>query len=179
LQDQLGLSETGVTWAYDIPNGTATKRLTLDARFMIEEVKPSKRDQLQAWLEAGAATLQLAPNIGRALQGAVFEIRQGYKSKDSKRQNADLLNATNAYAQGYLPVLFLLSNQINEDIARRYQQGRWLILRGTLEGNNLQSSYRWFQEIIGYDLAAFFQTHQNVLQLEMQAVLSALLGTQA
>ncbi|MCX6277959.1 MAG: hypothetical protein NT004_07665 [Bacteroidetes bacterium] len=30
--------------------------------------------------------------------GVVFEVRQGYKSKDSKRQNADIDNATVAWA---------------------------------------------------------------------------------
>jgi len=34
------------------------------------------------------------PNPTRqSLQGGVFEVRQGYKSKDSKRQNADVANA--------------------------------------------------------------------------------------
>lgn len=52
----------------------------------------------------------------RELKGAVFEVRQGYKSKDSKRQNADLDNATVAYSKSYLPVFTIFSSQIDNDI---------------------------------------------------------------
>ena len=43
----------------------------------------------------------------------MFEVRPGYKSKDSKRQNADVSNAANAYTHQYLPVVVLLSTQID------------------------------------------------------------------
>lgn len=67
----------------------------------------------------------------KGLEGAVFEVRQGYKSKDSKRQNADITNAANAYANDYLPVVVLLSTQIDSDIAERYIVAQWVLLRGT------------------------------------------------
>lgn len=47
------------------------------------------------------------------LKGAVFEVRQGYKSKDAKRQNADIANAAAAYTQAYLPCVVMLSSQID------------------------------------------------------------------
>jgi len=45
---------------------------------------------------------------------------QAYKSKDAKRQNADIANAANAYARNYLPSNMLFSRQIDGDIAERY-----------------------------------------------------------
>jgi hypothetical protein len=53
--------------------------------------------------------LKIDDTVCKALHGTVFEVRQGYKSKDSKRQNADVSNASNAYAKGYLPVNMILS----------------------------------------------------------------------
>ena len=49
-------------------------------------------------------------------QGAVFEVRQGYKSKDSKRQNADIDNIAVAWAQGYMPVFAIFSGQMDADL---------------------------------------------------------------
>lgn len=62
--------------------------------------------------------------------GIVFEVRQGYKSKDSKRQNADIDNATVAWANGYLPVFAIFSAQIDSDIVLRYRNNRCGILVG-------------------------------------------------
>ncbi|HLY31296.1 MAG TPA: hypothetical protein VKQ36_09720 [Ktedonobacterales bacterium] len=42
-------------------------------------------------------------------------------------------------------------------MAKRYQQARWLILRGTLEGTPLDSIYVFYNEIVGYDLAGFLR----------------------
>ena len=60
-----------------------------------------------------------------SLTGTVFEIRQGYKSRDSKRQNADIANAAAAYANGYLPCAAILSDQIDADVRLRYRSERW------------------------------------------------------
>jgi len=64
------------------------------------QIKGKKRKTIiQNWIHD-------AKNIvGGSLEilGVVFECRQGYKSKDSKRQNADIANASNAYKYQYLP----------------------------------------------------------------------------
>lgn len=86
----------------------------------------------------------------------MFEVRQGYKSKDSKRQNADIANASSAYANNYLPVLLLLSTQIDSDIADRYTRVRWLLLPGELGGSTITSTYVFCDQVLGYDLGAFF-----------------------
>lgn len=74
---------------------------------------------------AGRRTLGVAEPIRRTLSGTVFEVRQGYKSKDSKRQNADIANASTAYTRAYLPCVAVLSTQIDGDIVIRYRNERW------------------------------------------------------
>lgn len=105
----------------------------------------------------------------------MFEVRQGYKSKDSKRQQADLANASAAYAATYLPVLLLLSTQIDDDVVERYHHARWLILRGTTSGSVIDSTYTFCREVLGYDLAGFFERNSGQLKAETEAVLRALL----
>ncbi len=107
-----------------------------------------------------------------------MEVRQGYKSyksKDSKRQNADMANAAEAYTKGYLPVLVVLSTQIDSDIAERYERGKWLVLRGTVAGEDTFSTYTFVREVIGYDLAAFFQRNSERLRRFTEEVLESLL----
>jgi RHS repeat-associated protein len=76
--------------------------------------------RLQHWLEQACDQLKITSSFSAALRGVVFEVRQGYKSKDSKRQNADIANAATAYSQGYLPVVVVLSSQIDSDVSARY-----------------------------------------------------------
>lgn len=117
----------------------------------------------------------VATALLKVLKGCVIEVRQGYKSKDSKRQQADLANASAAYAATYLPVLLLLSTQIDEDVAERYRSARWLILRGTTSGPATDSTYAFCREVLGYDLAGFFERNSGQLKAEVEAVLVALL----
>ena len=105
----------------------------------------------------------------------VVEVRQGYKSKDSKRQNADIANATEAYLKGYLPILMLFSSQIDLDIIERYERGKWLVLRGVLEDDPTISTYAFMKEVIGYDLAGFFARQQSKLKEITLQVLESLL----
>jgi len=110
------------------------------------------------------------------LKGAVFEVRQGYKSKDSKRQNADIANASTAYSQGYLPVILVMSTQIDSDIVTRYQARHWLLLRGYLTGATTISTYSFMREVIGYDLAGFFTRNSSILKATLLNVLETLLS---
>jgi hypothetical protein len=108
-------------------------------------------------------------------KGVVFEVRQGYKSKDSKRQNADIANAAHAYVEGYMPVVVLLSMQIDGDIATRYTEARWLLLLGSKGGTPIESTYSFCRDVLGYDLAGFFERNSKRLKAELEAVLRGLL----
>jgi len=116
------------------------------------------------------------PAIAKTLQGIVFEIRQGYKSKDSKRQNADIANAATAYTKGLLPCVGILSLQIDKDIAERYRNERWVLLIGLTSGASPHESfYSFCKDVVGYDLAGFFERNSPLLRKEVESVLTALL----
>jgi len=121
------------------------------------------------------ARVKLPQNKGESLEGCVFEVRQGYKSNDAKRQNADIANAVSAYAAGYLPVMLLLSTQIPDNLAERYVRARWLLLRGISSGSPVESTYVFCRDVLGYDLAAFFQRNSDAIKAETQKVLEGLL----
>lgn len=137
LRDCLGLTEEQANWTYLVPNTEGgTRPLSLDGRVdLADVVNAEARDRLKVWLDGGLRKLLIDPKAKNApTKGAVFEVRQGYKSKDSKRQNADIANAAHAYVEGYMPVVVLLSTQIDGDLATRYTQARWLLLTGTKNG---------------------------------------------
>jgi hypothetical protein len=179
LIDELGLTPVEASWSYTVPRAgsTKTRTLSLDARIPLDAVRDvQRRTTIRKWMDACAAELGVASAIANALTGAVFEVRQGYKSKDSKRQNADLANAATAYTQQYLPVVFLLSAQIDGDLALRYAAEKWVILRGTIADSPTRSTYAFCQQVVGYDLAGFFKRHSPSFKTEIEAVLKALLS---
>lgn len=178
LRDQFDLTAAQVVWSYDVPKADGTTRkLSLDGRVNLQDIADVSRQMaLMSWMQEAAQLLNVAPQIASALKGVVFEVRQGYKSKDSKRQNADIANAATAYSQAYLPVALILSTQIDSDIVYRYQKQRWLILRGYVSGTTTHSTYSFVQEVIGYDLAGFFSRNSVILKAEIKDVLEALLN---
>jgi hypothetical protein len=109
------------------------------------------------------------------MRGVVFETRQGYKSKDSKRQNADLTNAASAYTNGYIPILAVLSTQIDNDIIQRYERNKWLVMTGTISGDAVSSTYAFMRDVIGYDLQGFFVRNSERLKSFTQNILENLL----
>lgn len=174
LQDQFGLSDAG--WSYQIETASGSRQLSLDARLTLSELSnESQRERVAQWLKAATNDLNIAPEIQGVLKGAVFEVRQGYKSKDSKRQNADVANAAYAYSQGYLPVIVILSTQIDNDVANRYESARWLLLRGYTSGSPLHSTYAFMNDVVGYDLAGFFARYNEILKASVLDVLKTLL----
>jgi hypothetical protein len=178
LQDSLGLSPLQAAWTYEVPNTEgATRKLSLDGRIELNDVTdPAKRERIKRWMEEGLRRVLVDPNADNApRKGVVFEVRQGYKSKDSKRQNADIANAAHAYVEGYLPVVVLLSNQIDGDIVARYTQARWLMLTGTTNGTPIDSTYSFTREILAYDLAGFFERNSARFKTELEHVLMTLL----
>lgn len=103
-------------------------------------------------------------------------MRQGYKSKDSKRQNADIANAANAYVHKYMPVIILFSTQIDSDVAKRYKERHWIILTGTKNGSSTESTYVFCRDVIGYDLANFFEHRSADIKKLVKDLLETLLS---
>jgi hypothetical protein len=177
LQDTLGLSAADATWSYKVKaRGAKPRTLALDGRIPMEKItaKPI-RMQIEAWLAEATESVGLKGKNATGLQGCVFEVRQGYKSNDAKRQNADVSNAGNAFAHRYLPVMVLLSVQIPDNLAERYQRAHWLILRGTVSGKATDSTYAFCRDVLGYDLAGFFRRNSAVIKAETLAVFEGLL----
>nr|VFK41606.1 MAG: hypothetical protein BECKSD772F_GA0070984_10965 [Candidatus Kentron sp. SD]VFK47533.1 MAG: hypothetical protein BECKSD772E_GA0070983_10975 [Candidatus Kentron sp. SD]VFK80234.1 MAG: hypothetical protein BECKSD772D_GA0070982_10955 [Candidatus Kentron sp. SD] len=98
LRDSFGLSDYDVTWSYEITLPTGKMRtLYLDGRVPLNRIPDkNKRDQFHDWMRQSADELGVDAKVFATLAGTVFEVRQGYKSKDSKRQNADIANAATA-----------------------------------------------------------------------------------
>lgn len=177
LCEQLDLAHPDCVWSYQVPSTRGKLRtLSLDGWIPIEKVTIEKRKPLVTqWLTEAAKSVGLERGDAKGLRGAVFEVRQGYKSKDSKRQNADVSNAANAYASKHLSVVLLLSTQIDSDVAERYARAQWLILSGTVGGTSLDSTYVFCQDVLGYDLAGFFRRNSNAIKDETLAVFEGLL----
>ena len=179
VRDELGLSDEQSRWSYEVvtPSGRS-RRLSLDARIDLSHVSDaSARHRVNGWLSGACDRIEVAPEIANSLRGSVFEVRQGYKSKDSKRQNADVANAGSAYKHAYLPVVAVLSNQIDADVADRYGHAGWLLLRGVLGGDEFTSIYTFAKDVLGYDLADFFERHADEFRDAVVDVLDTLLSS--
>ena len=83
-------------------------------------------------MNESAKMLDVDDKVFGSLSGTIFEVRQGYKSKDSKRQNADIANAATAYTRGYFPCAVILSGQIDGDVLMRYRAEKWSVVTGIL-----------------------------------------------
>jgi hypothetical protein len=161
-------------WSYTTQTRAGkNKTLSLDGCLALAKIQNmTVKDNVSRWLTEYSNTLTAEP----PKHGAVFEVRQGYKSKDSKRQNADLDNITVAWSQGYLPVFAVFSGQIDSDLRLRYRNSRGGILTGTLLGNSQDSLFIFCKEVLGYDLADFFKRHSVHIKQEMHDTLEILLN---
>ena len=182
LKDSLELSDTDVIWSYEVPLPSGKMRtLYLDGRVPLNNIPDkAKRNRFRAWMQAYSDSIGVDQKVFASLTGTIFEVRQGYKSKDSKRQNADIANAATAYTKAYFPCIAILSAQIDSDILLRYRAEKWAVITG-IEGvnNPLISTYDFMRDVVGYDLAAFFKRNSKELCAEIDAVLKALLTPDA
>ena len=179
VKDALELSDEDVVWSYRVPLPTGRHRtLYLDGRVPLEKIADrEKRERFRWWMHDSAKMLEVERHVLRTFTGAVFEIRQGYKSKDSKRQNADLANAATAYTKGYLPCAVILSGQIDNDVLLRYRAAKWAVVTGIVGATNpLISTYDFMRDIVGYDLEAFFERNSGALRREIHSILTHLLS---
>ena len=170
IKKSLSLSEEQANWSYEYTNSQKKiAKLSLDARIDVNHVQDKNRISIiNRWCKESLTTLD---NNRDGIKGAVFEVRQGYKSADSKRQNADLRNAVRAYNEGYLPVVMIMSNQLNEAIRSRYAGSQILILSGRMSGNNKECTYSFFKEVVGFDLEGFFKKNQKTIRSEIEGIL--------
>jgi hypothetical protein len=178
ISDQLNLNREQVIWGYEVQKDDgSTGKLTLDAKISVEDVENnSYREAINKWLELSSIKLGLDKNRSHNLSGAVFEIRQGYKSADSKRQNADLLNAIRAYNENYLPVMMVLSSQINSIVLKRYQTAQLLVLVGILHNDPTISTYAFCDQVLNYSLENFFRSNSELIKSEIHNTLESLLS---
>lgn len=177
FMDYLGLNADDVTWSYTVTGANGKERtLSLDGRIVLDKIPNAEaKVRCEAWMMQIADSLELAAPIRRAITGVVFEVRQGYKSKDSKRQNADIANAANAYANGYIPCLMVMSAQIDDDIVARYNVAKWAILQGYIDTAAMTSTFAFFEQVIGFDFVQFMNVNQEYFKEKIQYVLEQLM----
>ena len=182
VRDSLELSDEDVAWSYQVPLPGGRKRtLYLDGRVPLQKIyDKAKRERFHEWMRESAKMLDVDRKVFRSLTGTIFEVRQGYKSKDSKRQNADISNAATAYTKGYFPCAVILSGQIDGDVLMRYRAEKWSVVVGVLGARNpLISTYDFMRDVVGYDLSAFFERNSSLLRREVDTILKALLSPEA
>lgn len=173
LSRQLGLSVDQLLWSYQYPAGVSTKVHTLDARIALNDLQGQRQEALRNWI-TGALTSINRP-VDAATKGVVFEVRQGYKSADSKRQNADLRFGINAYQARMLPAFAIFSKQVNVPVIERYRNDGMIVLTGLLDGNAYKSTFKFLEEIAEYDLIAFFERNRELIRAEVKSVVETLL----
>ena len=176
LVDSTGYEDPSLaTWSYTTKTTSGkAKTLSLDGRLGLLDINNGPvLKKLNDWIKKYCSTFPEAPVPSN---GVVFEVRQGYKSKDSKRQNADIDNATVAWANDYLPVFAIFSSQIDSDIVLRYRNNRCGILTGVISNDPQSSLYAFFKEVLEYDLADFFSRHSKQIREEIDDILETLLS---
>ncbi len=177
-KDSLSLGNEDVKWSYkykkeDGKEGVHTLDLLLDKSKML---KAASKERLQSWLQESGEFLGLSADRVSDLRGVVMEIRQGYKSADSKRQNADLRFGMRATNEGYLPAIVIVSTQVSETVIRRYRSSQMHVLTGTLGNDATESTFAFFKEVVGYDLRGFFEQNKMKIRSEFAKVLKSLLS---
>ncbi len=66
--------------------------------------------------------------------------------------------------------------QIDSDILLHYRAEKWAVITGvTGTSEPLLSTYDFLEDVVGYDLAAFFSRNQEILKNEVDSVLRKLL----
>lgn len=179
IQDTFTLSDDEVRWSFEVEKEDGTKAtLTLDARIDLEFVRRTRKAEPRVadWLKRCGGHLKLPADRAKQLKGAVFETRQGYKSADAKRQNADLRYAMNASAANYLPVLPIISTQASGSVLRRYKNAKMLVMTGVLSDDDCTSTYAFFRKVVGFELDEFFKRNSVAMRKRCLAVLEALLA---
>ena len=73
----------------------------------------------------------------------------------------------------------ILSGQIDNAVLLRYRAEKWSIVTGVVgAADSRLSTYDFMRDVVGYDLAAFFERNSPALREEIEATLRALLATE-
>lgn len=177
LRSSFGLDEQQLNWSYEYPKERGKAGVhTLDAKLALNEIPPNARGRVQSWLAAAIDSIPATSSGAPDLLGAVFEVRQGYKSADSKRQNADLRFGMRAYQARLLPAVMLMSAQVSAPVAARYRNDGMLVLTGVLVDDPLVSTFAFFEHVVGYDIAAFYERNSAALKTQVSDVMRTLLS---
>ena len=160
-------------WSYSTKTSAGKdKTLSLDGRLEFSDIKNvDVLGRLNNWVGEYCEIIKAAPPVN----GVVFEVRQGYKSKDSKRQNGDIDNIAVAWAQGYMPVFAIFSSQIDGDLVLRYRNSRGGILVGRTGTSHVESLFTFCREVLLFDLADFFTRNSSVIKKDVRETLETLL----
>lgn len=160
-------------WSYKTKTQAGKEKvLTLDGRLELDDIRNADvKKRVRRWISESCKQLGID---NKGFKGAVFEVKQGYKSKDSKRQNGDIDNATVAYAYHYLPVFAVFSSQIDNDIVLRYKNSRCCVLVGNMSWSPHDSLFSFCKEILGYDMAEFFKDNSPFIREKVGKVLEQL-----
>lgn len=175
IMDEFSLNEQQANWSYTIPTTkeSHSKTRKLDGRIDITMVNDqAKRQRVMAWLDEVKNRIfqQQAKNF--PLKGVVFEVRQGYKSQDSKRSQADTDNGQRALMEQYQMVVSVISTQINLQAKKHYLDNGILVMTGDIEDDDiLTSTFAFTQKVLGYDLAGFFERNTDTLRTHMHSIL--------
>lgn len=145
LSQQFGLTRQQLEWSYEYAAGKSNKVHTLDACITLSDLHHERRAVLESWL-AGALYSIKRP-VQAADRGVVFEIRQGYKSADAKRQNADLRFGINAYQTRMLPAFAIFSNQVSMPVIERYRNDGMIVLTGLPDADPYRSTFAFLTEV--------------------------------
>jgi hypothetical protein len=167
-------NRNSAAWSYKTKTISGKdKILSLDGRLQFNDIQNADvKSKTITWVAEYCSILEAEIPAN----GVVFEVRQGYKSKDSKRQNGDIDNIAVAWSQGYMPVFAVFSGQIDNDLVLRYQNSRGGILVGRTDGSASVSLFAFCKEILNFDLAAFFNRNSPAIKKEVHETLEALLN---
>ena len=177
IKDSLGLSQEQVEWKYEYQKTKKQKAFHyLDARITKDDLAGTNARRFAKWLEL--AKRRTNGNGRTSLQGAIFEIRQGYKSADSKRQNADLRFGARSYQIGHIPVVAVLSSQVSETVIGRYRDAGMLVLTGVRSSDPTVSTFSFFREVVGSDLESFFVLNSDRIKAVIHDLIAKLLSAE-
>ena len=177
LGTYLNLTDEQMNWGYEYDKPDGKKGVhTLDACIHTSNLNQPNSERFIGWL--GSVKKAVASNSSGAfnVNGAVFEVRQGYKSADSKRQNADLRFGIRAYQAGLLPTFAIMSTQVSEPVLRRYRNDGILVVTGVLSDDPTISTFAFFNNVVGYDLVSFFDRNSPEIKSEIKAIVEQLLS---
>ena len=176
IKDTLCLSDDQVEWKYEYQKSKRQKAFhILDARISLSDLSDRETARrIKGWLSA--TRTKTGGDRRFQPQGAIFEIRQGYKSADSKRQNADLRFGARSYQAGHVPVVSVLSSQVSETVIARYQDAGMLVLTGTSSDDPTVSTFAFFREVVGYRLDDFFRRSSPVVKGVVHSLIETLLA---